>query len=367
VYVEELSLQNFRNLAPLSLRLSRGTVVVRGPNAQGKTNLLEALYVAATGRSFRHAPPRELIAHGCEQAEIAARIVREDVRHDVRAVLLPKSRRLELDGRNVRQATRLLELVNVVAFFPDDLRIAKGSPEERRRFLDRAIANHRPDFVTAALAYAQTVKSRNALLRQNTAVDRLQLSTYDDQLVQHGALVHACRLETLAALAPLAEKHFASIMASPEGAPRAEFSLTSGVPEGNGGYAERFVAALEASFARDRARGATSVGPHRADLVMTLEGHDARAVASQGQQRALILALKLAELEYLTNRLGSPPILLLDDVSSELDSERTRFLFEAIGRVAGQVWVSTTGAAPLPLSGEAQVFEVRQGRVGQAA
>lgn len=367
MHVEQLTLSAFRNLASHTLQLHERTVLVRGQNAQGKTNLLEALYVSATGRSFRHAPPGELLKHGAEAGLIEARFSRNGVRHDVEVALSPRARKLTVDGRHVRHVTRLLELVNVVAFFPDDLRIVKGSPEERRRFVDRAIANHRPDFVTAALAYAQVLKSRNALLKAPKAPDRLLLATYDEQLVRHGALVHACRQETLAALAPRATERFAAIMRSAQGAPRAEFSLHSGVPDGEGGFGERLTRALEASYARDRARGLTSVGPHRADLVMTVDAKEARSFASQGQQRALILSLKLAELAYLQERLGSPPILLLDDVSSELDAERTGYLFESIEAVAGQVWVSTTGAAPLPLPRPPQIFEVRAGQITEVS
>jgi DNA replication and repair protein RecF len=340
---------------------------VRGANAQGKTNLLEALFVSATGRSFRAAPPRELLQHGAAGGHVRARFVRSGVRHDVEVTLTPESRRLSVDGRAVRHATRLLELVNVVSFFPDDLRIAKGSPEERRRFVDRAIANHRPDFVTAAMAYARVLKSRNALLRAPRPPDRLQLATYDEQLVSHGALVHACRLQTLGELAPLAARSFAAIMQSEGQAPAAEFQLSSGLPTSDESFTDTFLRALQASYAKDRARGSTSAGPHRADLLMSIDGQDARSFASQGQQRALILALKLAELAYLKARLGSPPILLLDDVSSELDVERTRILFATIAEVAGQVWVSTTGAAPLPLPADAQWLEVSGGSLKPAA
>ncbi|MEE8409763.1 MAG: DNA replication/repair protein RecF [Myxococcota bacterium] len=365
MHIEHLAVFHFRNLDKLALDLTPRAVVLRGRNAQGKTNLLEAVYVCTTGRSFRNAAPRELLRHGAEKGWIKSRFQRQGVRHDVETHLTSTQRSIRVDGRSLRQASRLLELVNVVAFFPDDLRIVKGSPEERRRFLDRAVANYRPEMVDAATAYAKALRSRNALLRAESPPSADMLAAYDDQLVHHGEVIHRCRCEGLAALAPLAAARFAAMM--PDVPPLA-LRLESGVPGDDdalfdGSFGERLREALAKSYPRDRARGATSVGAHRADLVITLDVHSARAFASQGQQRAMVVALKLAELQCLTEQLDSPPILLLDDVSSELDAERTRLLFSELEKTSSQVWVSTTGAVELPLPGDAQIFEVDDGRI----
>ena len=357
MYIERLEAHHFRNLAPLTLELSADPVLLVGANAQGKTNVLEALGLCTTGRSFRSAAPGELIAHGAVGAALIGRFSRHEVRHDIEVQITGHQRSIRVDGRGVRQVTRLLELVNVVSFFPDDLRVVKGSPEERRRFLDRAIANHRPDFVEAALAYAKAVKSRNALLRSPTAVDRRLVAVYDEQLVAHGEIIHRCRGETLLELAPLAAARFAEVMTD-YGA--LTLTLEPGVQSGLD-FANIFREALARSFAQDRARGMTTVGPHRADLRMSIGDRDARQFASQGQQRAIVLCLKLAELEYLRARLGAAPILLLDDVSSELDQERTREFFAAAVRSGSQMWVSSTGSAPLPLPPQTQRFAVREG------
>jgi DNA replication and repair protein RecF len=266
---------------------------------------------------------------------------------------------IRVDGRGLREAARLLELVNVVSFFPDDLRIVKGSPEERRLFLDRAIANHRPDFVAAALAYARAVKSRNALLRSTTPPDRRLVEVYDEQLVAHGTVMQRCREQTLTDLTPLCAARFAEIMGTPL---TLRLALEPGVPQA-GDFATAFAEALVRAYPQDRARGVTTVGPHRADVAVHIGEADARLYASQGQQRAIVLAMKLAELEYLAGRLGAAPILLLDDVSSELDAERTRDFFAAAGRLGSQMWVSSTGAAPLPLPVETQRFAVLDGRL----
>jgi DNA replication and repair protein RecF len=362
MYIESLEAIHFRNLKPLKLCLSPKMVMVRGGNANGKTNLLEALYVCATGRSFRNATSRQLLQHGQEQGRVKARFFRQSVRHEIEVLLSPKRRGVRVDEKGVRRASRLLELVNVVAFFPDDLRIAKGSPEERRRFLDRTVANYLPPFVDAAIAYDKVLKSRNALLRQEPRVDPLMLETYDQQLLTHGEAIYRARVQTLSALAPDATARFGHIMG---GSPSLEFRLLSGLSEDRWvapeEYRDAFLAALRQSYPRDRARGTTSVGPHRCDLKMILEGQDARLFASQGQQRALVLALKLAEVSHLRERLQCAPILLLDDVSSELDASRTQFLFEAIAEMDTQVWISTTGATSLPTVSETQVLSIENG------
>ena len=358
MFIEHLETFRFRNLQRLSFDLGPNTVVLEGPNAQGKTNILEALNVCATGKSFRRAKPRELLCHGAHQGFVKARFSRQGVRHDVEVELSPTRRTVKVDGRGLRRASKLLELINVVAFFPDDLRIIKGSPEERRNFLDRAVANHRSEFVDATLSYGKALKARNSLLRQDS-VDRDMIGVYDTQLVEHGLILHRCRQETLTALQPLVVEHFGRVMQSDI---TLGLGLLSGLPDAAGELdADRFAAALHNSYPRDRARGLTNVGPHRADLNFDLDGQPARQFASQGQQRALVLALKLAEVVYLRARLDCAPILLLDDVSSELDSERTRLLFEVVGGLDSQVWVTTTGAAPLPLPADVNHFQVRNG------
>jgi DNA replication and repair protein RecF len=198
------------------------------------------------------------------------------------------------------------------------------------------------------------------LLRADAPPDRTVLSAFDEQLVEHGSVIHQSRLDGLAALESIARDRFAAIMPTAE-----SFSvgLKSGVPDTQDDFREGFARALERSYARDRARGMTNVGPHRGDLLLQLGEREARVFASQGQQRAMVLALKLAEVASLAERLGTAPILLLDDVSSELDAERTRLLFAALAETGCQLWVSTTGAVELPLPEDAQILELVEGRL----
>ncbi|HET6346002.1 MAG TPA: DNA replication and repair protein RecF, partial [Myxococcota bacterium] len=288
--IESLTATAFRNLTAVDLQVSAPVVVLEGANGQGKTNILEALYLCATGRSFRHATAREMLRHDAVAGRCSAYLLRQGVRHEVTASLTPMHRQMRVDGRGLKQVTQLLELVNMVAFFPDDLRIAKGSPEERRRFLDRAVANSRPEFVGATLAYHRALKSRNVLLKGASPPDRALLGVYDEQLVRFGRVMHGCRTAVLEELMPVARGHFAAMMPGVS----LEVRLKSGVPEAEAAWEAAFAAALSGGYPRDRARGMTSSGPHRADLQFLVCGQDARAYASQGQQRSLVLALKLA-------------------------------------------------------------------------
>jgi DNA replication and repair protein RecF len=370
--IESLTAHAFRNLKSVSIRPQAPCIVLEGDNAQGKTNILEALYLCATGRSFRRATAKEMITHGHTQSRCEALLQRQGVRHTVQVDLLPLGtsgsmrQKLQVDGRLLRQSSALLTLVNVVAFFPDDLRIVKGSPEERRRFFDRAVAGGQPPFVEATLSYHRALKARNVLLRQPQTPDKRMVAVYDSQLVQHGAIMHALRVEALAEVAQTAQNYFAELM----NGHTLQLGLISGVsaydeqrPQGAQGFAAIFAETLARNYPRDRARGLTLSGPHRSDLGCGIDGQAARAHASQGQQRALVLALKLAELTHLAQRLQTPPILLLDDVSSELDANRTRLLFALLARLGSQVWVSTTGSVPLPIQTASQRLRIRGGSV----
>lgn len=374
--IEALSARTFRNIEAVSIRPQAPCIVLVGDNGQGKTNILEALYLCATGRSFRRAPAKEMVATGQQHSRCEALIQRRGVRHTVQVDLGPHGppgpsqsirQKLTLDGRHVRQSAALLTLVNVVAFFPDDLRVIKGSPEERRRFFDRATAGGEPKFVDAVLSYHRTLKSRNALLRSGQSPDRRLIEAYDQQLVHHGTLMHSQRVAMLSAISELAQGYFKELM----GHHRLGLQLLSGVSAcdrlGQDASSESFAAtfrdALLANYPKDRARGMTLSGPHRSDLLCAIDGQPARSHASQGQQRALILALKLAEMVELAGRLGTAPILLLDDVSSELDARRTELLFALLATLSSQVFVSTTGHVPLPIKTAKDVLRVTGGAV----
>ena len=362
MFIERLALRAFRNIARAELEIRAATVVLIGDNGAGKTNTLEALYLCATGRAFHPLPTLALLGDATQTADIRARFHSQGVRHEVEVKLAPRRRSVRVDDRALRQVSQLLGLVNVVAFFADDLRVVKDAPEYRRRFLDRAVAGGRPAFVETAQAYQKVLRSRNALLRRGSGgVRRDLLTVCDEQLVSYGTALTRWRAAALRELTPHVQLFAAHILGSR--------SVHLALETGFGGSAdvdddvlrERFAHALQQATPRDIARGLTHVGPHRADLRLLLNARDARLYASQGQQRALVLSLKMAELTGLKERVKAAPLLLLDDVSSELDAGRNAALFRLVAQLGCQTWVSTTGAVKLPLIGDFQAFHVSSG------
>jgi len=254
-----------------------------------------------------------------------------------------------------------------VVFAPEDLRLPKGSPQERRRFLDRAVFEARPAYLREALDYQRLLRHRNALLRRHalgTPPAAGVLEAYDERLAAAGAVVVRERRALLAALRERFRQAFAAIgrmtvdadlayACSPEVAAAAD----------DPAVAAALLAGLERRRERDLARGYTSVGPHADDLRVDLGGRAAAAHASQGQIRALVLALKTAEITCVLERTGDPPVLLLDDVSSELDGERNQALFEFLGQVGCQTLITTTDRAHVRLAGAPRSFQVVGGRL----
>ncbi len=321
----------FRNLAPLVVEPHPRFNVFYGDNGQGKTNLLEAIYLLGTLRSFRAGKTEELIAFGEPQARVRARVERLGTRQLLEVALMPGHKSARVDGKGARAASYFGGF-NVVLFAPEDLRLVRGAPAGRRRFLDRAVFNAQPGHLAAVQTYERVLRSRNALLRGGRS-DATQLEIYDEQLVAAAQPVWSARRALVEALRPHLDQAFAYVT-------RGELTLLA--------EHVRTVepAALSAQLVRDRARdqarGTTSSGPHTDDLLLMLGQRSAAAFASQGEGRAIVLALKIAEITLLRERLGDWPVLLLDDVSSELDPGRNRLLFDFLARLPGQVFVTTT-------------------------
>lgn len=363
-----LKLNQLRNLAPLSLEPGPRFNVFSGDNGQGKTNLLEAIYLVGALRSFRTQRLAELIAFGADEAYVSARVEREGLDRVFEVTVRPRSRLVRMDKKAVRPIARYFGEFNVVLFAPEDLQTPRSSPRERRRFLDRAVFHDDPSFLDESRAYEKVVKNRNALLRQSdgrlSARNGELLSVYDQQLATHGARVIAARNAYLARLRPRIARSFDAITQTglaadvvylgPEGLdPASELDILSA----------GLLDAITAARKRDVARQMSTVGPHRDDLEWRLDARAAAAFASQGQLRAMVLAWKTAEMDLLEDRRGEAPILLLDDVSSELDPTRNQYLFEFLRERRGQCFITTTHSKHVLLAAERVDFEVASGTI----
>ena len=358
--LRELRARGWRNLASVSLQPGLGTTVLFGQNGQGKTNILEAAYAVLCFRSFRTNSLSELVTWGGPGATVEAEVTARGIERVLKLQIVQGRKTTLLDGRAVRRDSTALLGVGAVLFGPDDLRLPKAAAAERRRFLDRAVFAAHRSYFREVLTFERTLKSRNVLLRDGVR-DATLLASYDERLAEAGARIVSRRRAMVASLAPRLLATFRQIHGEvPVGMRyRSDARVEAAGSEEEIAWALR--EGLLAHRAADERRGFTGFGPQTDDLELEMAGHLAREHASQGQLRSLVLALKVAEVEQLCDELQEPPLLLLDDVASELDEERRRRLFDVMAALSCQSLVTVTEREHLPPLAGCVDYEVRQG------
>ena len=352
--VARIWLTDFRNYVAAELEPAPGLTAVVGANGEGKTNLLEAIGYLATLSSFRGAPGEALVRAGAEHALVRAEVEREGRLSLLEAELRPVGRDRVLVNRQPLKRTRdLLGTVRATVFSPDDLALVKGGPSERRRMLDDALVACAPRHDATRADLDRVLRQRTTLLKQ--AGGRLSpeveatLDVWDAKLAEVGEVLGTARAKLVERLEPVVGKAYDDVASA-----GAQVTVTYDAPWRAVGLA----AALDAARRDDLRRGASTVGPHRDELQLTVNGLPARTHASQGEQRSLALALRLATHAIVTEVTGSTPILLLDDVFSELDAERSAALLAHLP--AGQSLLTTAGPLPESVAPEL-VVRVRSG------
>lgn len=359
LHVAHLQLRSFRNLASIELEPGERFNVVSGDNGQGKTNVLEALYVAATSKSFRTSKLGDLVAFGAELASVRATL-RDDGDERVQSVgLKPGARLVRIDDKRPPSLAAYAVRTPIVVFHPGEMTLSMGSSAERRRLLDRTSLYIVPQSMSDLEAYTRAMKERQRALdtRGSGASD---LDEWETLVVRHGLIVMKHRSRAAELVSARAIEAFSRIAAP-------GLELASTYAPSAPADERSFLDALRARRASDLRRGSAGVGPHRDDLALSLDGHLVRGVASQGQHRAVTLALKAAEIEVVGQARGVRPILLLDDVSSELDRARTAALFAFLREQRGQVFLTTTRPELIDTGDDASTrrdFVVRSGVVG---
>jgi DNA replication and repair protein RecF len=355
VHLAHLRLRDFRNYARLDADFAPGFHLLLGDNAQGKTNILEAVYLMATLRSFRGVGGAQMIRHGAKGYFAGGNVVGQGD-HEIKIYWSAHERKLALDGRRVKKLTDYLGVLRTVVFCMEDLQLVKGAARARRRFLDLLLAQTRPDYLPLLQRYMHTVRARNALLKQRT-IDEAALDSFSQELVKLGDEIIRARRELAPKFSPLARLAYRRISNDAEEL-RIEYEPS---------VKKDFVVELAQSRARERSYRSTLVGPHRDDLKLLLHEKSAAKFGSEGQKRTLAIALKMAQAEFLEGIHGSPPILLIDDVMGELDlKRRSGFLplLEHARKASGQVFMTATEENwPSELGKDLQRWEVRAGNL----
>ncbi len=355
--LRRLQLRNHRNYGHLDLVPGPGINVFIGANGQGKTNLLEAVSMLALSSSPRAHREIELVGPVAPESRIEAEVEQGGNRLELAISLHvdgDRARRtIEVDGVR-RRAYDLPGHFRVTLFWPDDLGLVKAGPDQRRRFLNQMLVQVEPGYARALAGLRRVLEQRNSLLKRMAAGEESAdvLAAWDEELVRIGGEIARARAAAVLELQPDAARSHAEIAAGE----RLELRYQ--------GPPEDLAEAVHNSLSEDLRRGTTSIGPHRDDLALLLNGQEARGFGSQGQQRTAVVSLKLAEASLVERRTGERPVLLLDDVLSELDGERRAALLRLVGG-EGQVIITSVEAGPFPpeLMSLARVWQVHQGRV----
>lgn len=361
-----LELTDFRSYRHLEWSPDPGVNLLIGPNGSGKTNALEAVGYLATVRSFRGVTDEVMVADGAEHGYLRGAFDRGEERG--RALVETQisrrgARRTQLDHQRLRRASDLLEVARIVTFLPEDLDIIKRGPSRRRDLLDEAAAQLRPTAALDFIEYDRALRQRNAFLKQG-APDSLTLSVWDERVSQAGGRVMARRASAMAELGPYFEAAYREISGTASSLTisyRSEWGASVDAATGAADQGAMLAEAIAVRQRHDIERRVTSVGPHRDDPVLVLDGHDVRIHGSQGEQRTTALALRLAVHQSVTDRLGRPPILLLDDVFSELDEGRAHRLAAALP--PAQTMISSARPEDVPVRGRR--WQVGDGKLSE--
>ena len=356
--LKSITLKNFRTYKAQSLSFHKKFNLIYGNNAQGKTNLLESIYFLCSFRPFKQVKTEDLITFGENNAGIKGEIQSENDFNEIYISLVKGKKTVRLNGKIVYRLSKYVGRFNVVLFLPSDLRIIKGAPSIRRNYIDALISNLQIEHIKDLKDYSKTLSHRNAILSKSQNISESGLEVWDENLAEIGSRLVKRRINIIRTL----KRELNNVYNSTSGVDseinikyRANYDMT-------GNISESIKSFLKTNFSKDKLRGYTSVGPHRDVITFSIDDNDASSFASQGESKNLVLAIKASEISLFEKYKGKKPILLLDDITSELDKNRKSFLFNLLEEYAGQVFVTSTAVDEIPYKGDKKVFEVTKGR-----
>ncbi|MEL7654356.1 MAG: DNA replication/repair protein RecF [Bacillota bacterium] len=361
MYLKKIELKNFRNYEEEVVEFHSKVNIITGKNAQGKTNLLESLYIMSLGKSFRTNKDVDMIGFDMEFCRVKSTSVKDGRELEIEISIGGEGKTTKINGIKTSKNIELLENVYMVVFSPEDLKIVKDEPEKRRKFIDRELCQLKPIYYKNLARYKKILQQRNSLLKQQEVKEDM-IAVWDESLAEYGAKIIQERNRFIEKLNEISKKISKSIT---NGKEALELSYEANVAcqinyEEQKEYLKKV---LNKNLKNDILRRNTSVGPHKDDIKICVEGIDIRHFGSQGQQRTAALSLKLAEIQLIKEEAKVSPILLLDDVLSELDAERQNFLINSLGEV--QLFITTTELSEevkkqLP---DGETFFVEKGKV----
>ena len=358
MHLAALRLRDFRNYGRLDAAFQPGFHLLLGDNAQGKTNILEAIYLLATLRSFRGVGDAQMVRHAQKGYFVGARTL-SNASHEIKIYWSAAERKLSLDNQAVRRLGDYLGTLRAVVFCTEDLQLVKGTGRLRRRFMDLLLTQTHPVYLPLLQRYTAALRSRNALLK-SSAPQPDALEGFTRQLIQAGEGLTRFRHGLWPEVAPLAQRAFAQVAGPGE---QLELAYQPSVRHD-------FAVELARNRAREQTFRSTVLGPHRDDVQLTLNGQPAAKFASEGQKRSIAIALKLAQAEYLTCLHGVPPVLLIDDIMGELDAKRRAGFLPLLNRTraaSSQVFMTCTEENwPRELGRDLQRWEVKAGSLRPA-
>lgn len=356
--LEQLTIRQFRNLSVASLQWGPGFNIIWGNNAQGKTNLLEAVYLLGQLKSFRGARTAELINFDSEAARLTAQVHSGEVLHQLEVTLEKHGQTPRLDGKPVQRLSQFIGTLRTILFTADELILLKGAPAGRRALLDRAVLQADPGYLDRVQTYTRVLRQRNQLLRDRAGDG--EFKPWNEALIESGMQIRLERSRFLRQLQPILVGIGREIADCDE-----QLTLRYPFTAEPETLREELRIELERLLPRERQQLQTLAGPHRDDPEPRIDGQPLKGFASQGQHRSFLLAFKAAQLLDLEARLGEPPLLLLDDLTSELDARRQASFFAFLRHRRGQVLITTTHPATLgeAVCPHARYFRVEQGQI----
>lgn len=355
--LKRLTLHNFRNIPVADIYPEEGFNVLCGDNAQGKTNTLESIYLLGHYKSFRRGRNGELLGSADKHCRIFGEFSTDNVTENVCLSISNDLKSLQINGKRPIHSTEMFGRFPSVLFAPEEVSITKGYPAGRRSLLDRALCHTKPSFLDQARTYQRCLRQRNTLLKEGAAP--AVLYPWTEELITAGAKVRLARRKYLDRLLPLLRAAYVEICAG-----RETVDLIYPIKYDNiGDLQEDLRRNLEREAGREKKYGMTMAGPHRDDPVFMVDNRVLGLYGSQGQQRSFILAFKTAQIIDLENQMGTVPLLLLDDITGELDRKRLEFFFRFLQERKGQVFITCTELSPLQNAGfkNMRAFRVQEG------